>query len=44
MAEKIEEYLKTESTYFVVVGAAHLTGEKGIVALLREKGFSPERQ
>ncbi len=40
MAGKIEGYLKTKGTYFVVVGAAHLIGEKGIIAILRGKGFS----
>jgi len=39
MAEKIEGYLKTKGTYFVVIGAAHLVGEKGIIDLLRGKGY-----
>lgn len=39
MAEKIEAYLKTKGTYFVVIGAAHLVGEKGIVEILRGKGY-----
>ena len=39
MAEKIEAYLRTKGTYFVVVGAAHLVGEKGIVEILRGKGY-----
>lgn len=37
MISKIEEYLKTDKTYFVVVGAAHLIGDEGIVELLRKK-------
>ena len=39
MVSKIEEYLKTGQTYFVVVGAGHLVGSKGIVNLLKEKGY-----
>jgi len=44
MAAKIEEYLKEGGEFFVVVGAGHLVGEKGIVELLRRKGFSVEQQ
>ncbi len=36
MAEKIDEWLGTKETYFVVVGAAHLVGSKGIVELLKK--------
>jgi uncharacterized protein YbaP (TraB family) len=39
MVSKIEFYLKTNGAYFVVVGAAHLTGEKGIIQLLKTKGY-----
>jgi uncharacterized protein YbaP (TraB family) len=39
MALKIEEFLKTKETYFVVVGAGHLVGDKGIIELLRRKGY-----
>jgi uncharacterized protein len=35
---KIEELLKREGDSFVIVGANHLVGEGGILALLREKG------
>ncbi|MDT3739973.1 MAG: TraB/GumN family protein [Candidatus Kapabacteria bacterium] len=34
MVEKIEEYLKSDKTYFVVVGAAHVVGKRGIAGLL----------
>ena len=34
MAQRINSFLHTDKTYFVVVGAGHLIGEKGIVALL----------
>ncbi len=44
MAAKIEEYLKEKGRFFVVVGAGHLVGEKGIVELLKGKGFSVEQQ
>ena len=39
MAGKIEAYLKTKGTYFVITGAAHLVGEKGIIEILRGKGY-----
>lgn len=39
MAKQIEKYLSTDGTYFVVVGAGHLGGRKGIVQLLRDKGY-----
>ena len=39
MAAKIEGYLETKETYFVVVGAGHVVGEKGIVEILRRKGY-----
>jgi len=37
MARKIIDFLKTDKTYFVVVGAGHLIGETGIINLLSEK-------
>ena len=39
----IEGFLKAKGTYFVVVGAAHLSGEKGIIQLLKEKGYAIEQ-
>ncbi len=38
---KIEEYIKKETVFFAV-GAAHLPTEKGVIALLREKGYKVE--
>jgi len=35
MAEKIKGFLKTDKSYLVVVGSAHLTGDIGIVHLLK---------
>ncbi len=43
MAGKIAAFLGTDSSYFVLVGAGHLVGDDGIVALLKAKGFSVER-
>jgi uncharacterized protein YbaP (TraB family) len=39
MTSKIEGYLKGKGTYFVIVGAGHLVGEKGIIGMLGKKGF-----
>ena len=36
MTKKIEGYLATNKTYFVVVGAGHPIGEKGIINLLKK--------
>lgn len=46
MVEQIDQYLQGEdgATYFVVVGAAHMLGEMGIVQLLEEKGYSVSRE
>ncbi len=43
MVSHIEFYLKTNGTYFVVVGAGHLIGEKGIVELLKKRGYRVEQ-
>ena len=37
MAAKIAEYLATDQTYFVVVGAGHLVGEHGLLRLLAQR-------
>ncbi len=39
MSEKIGKWLNKGGRYFVIVGAAHLIGENGIINLLRRKGF-----
>jgi uncharacterized protein YbaP (TraB family) len=39
MAKQVEQYLNTPYTYFVVVGAGHLVGDRGIVKLLQAKGY-----
>jgi uncharacterized protein YbaP (TraB family) len=43
MVEKIDEMLKGTDSCFVVVGAGHLVGEKGIVKLLEEKKYQVEQ-
>jgi len=43
MASKIEGYLKTKGSYFVVVGAGHLVGKRGIIEILKAKGFLVEQ-
>jgi uncharacterized protein YbaP (TraB family) len=39
MVDKIVSYINSNKIYFIVVGAAHLVGENGIVRLLINKGF-----
>jgi uncharacterized protein YbaP (TraB family) len=44
MAAKVEGYLrKSEQPHFVVVGAGHLIGQKGILKLLQKKGYKVEQ-
>lgn len=44
MAAMIKEYLEEGGEFFVVVGAGHLVGERGIVELLRGKGYPVEQR
>ncbi len=37
MADKIQEFLNTDHTYFIVVGAGHLVGENGLLKTLGKK-------
>ncbi|MES0326694.1 MAG: TraB/GumN family protein [Gammaproteobacteria bacterium] len=39
MTGSIKSYLKQKGRYFVVVGAGHLIGDKGIVQLLQNAGY-----
>lgn len=39
MTDKIMSYLSTGDRYFIVVGAGHLVGDQGIVALLNSRGI-----
>lgn len=43
MTSKIEGFLRSKDTYFVVVGAGHLLGDKGIIRILRGKGYLIEQ-
>jgi uncharacterized protein YbaP (TraB family) len=43
MASKIEDFLRTKETYFVIVGAGHLVGSRGIIGLLGGKGYLIEQ-
>lgn len=44
MADKIDKYLQTDQTYFVVVGLAHYLGEDSVVKYLENKGYTVERK
>ena len=41
MATRIAEFIKEQPT-FIAIGALHLPGDKGVIQLLRKKGFSVE--
>lgn len=43
MANDIRAFLDSKGTYFVVIGAGHLVGEKGVPSLLREAGYEVRR-
>jgi uncharacterized protein YbaP (TraB family) len=43
MASKIEDCLKTGESYFIIVGAGHLVGKRGIIEILKGKGFLVEQ-
>jgi uncharacterized protein YbaP (TraB family) len=43
MTGKMEEYLKGKDSIFVVVGAAHIIGDKGIAKQLRDKGYKVDQ-
>jgi uncharacterized protein len=40
---KIESYLRSGKTYFVVVGAGHMGGPQGLLAMLRARGYAIEQ-
>lgn len=40
---KIEGYLRSGQTYFVVVGAGHMGGRDGLLPLLRARGYKVEQ-
>jgi uncharacterized protein YbaP (TraB family) len=39
MTERILEWVRDGRSYFIIVGAGHLVGEKGIISLLRKEGY-----
>ena len=43
MVSKIEDFLQTKGTYFVIVGAGHLVGDQGVIELLKGKGYLIEQ-
>jgi len=43
MTQQIEQFLQTPKTYFVAVGAGHLSGERGILSQLRGKHYDIEQ-
>lgn len=43
MLSKIEGYLRSSGSYFVIIGAGHLVGNKGLVELLKAKGYEVEQ-
>jgi len=40
---KIEGYLRSGKTYFIVAGAAHMGGANGVLALLRQRRYRIEQ-
>jgi len=40
---KIEEFLNQKGNVLIVVGAAHLIGNKGVIEILRQKGYVVEQ-
>jgi uncharacterized protein YbaP (TraB family) len=40
---KIDSYLRSGQTYFVVVGAGHISGPNGLLALLKARGCKVEQ-
>jgi uncharacterized protein YbaP (TraB family) len=43
MVLNIEGYLSSGGSYFVIVGAGHLVGKRGIVELLKTAGYVVEQ-
>lgn len=43
MAKKIKSYLRSNNTYFVIVGALHIGGKNGLINLLDEKPYTIEQ-
>ena len=43
MADRIEEFLADDEVYFIVVGAAHLVGEEGLISILKNRGYETKQ-
>jgi uncharacterized protein YbaP (TraB family) len=43
MASKIEDFLRTKETYFEIVGAGDVVGNRGIIEILKGKGYIVEQ-
>lgn len=43
MTSRIEDFLRGKETYFVIEGAGHLVGDKGIIEKLKSKGYLIEQ-
>lgn len=44
MIKKIKSYLKTDKTYFVIIGSGHYSGERGIIQKLQEEGITVTKE
>jgi len=44
MTSRIEGYLNSNGSYFVIVGAGHLVGKRGLVELIKSKGYVVEQR
>jgi uncharacterized protein YbaP (TraB family) len=43
MASRIEDFLQRKESYFLIVGAGHLVGDRGIIEILSRKGYLIEQ-
>jgi hypothetical protein len=43
LIEKLQGYLKGRHTVFAIIGCAHLVGDKGIVKILQDAGYTVEQ-
>jgi uncharacterized protein YbaP (TraB family) len=43
MADELERLLQRPGTWFVVVGAGHVVGDRSVIALLKRKGYDIQR-
>ncbi len=43
MALRIEKYLESSETHFIIVGAGHLVGKNGIIELFKNRGYVVEQ-